>query len=110
MGKRLNIKLKDNIEPSILLEYGFKPKYDEDTGDVKEFIKRFHISGEGYEETYFSFVLYPKHGGGGLFRKAFYYEAWMSGFKWNDLCDKNALAMLFDLITKGIIEIDYSLT
>lgn len=108
--KRLNIKLKDNIDPSILLEYGFKPKYDEDTGEVKKYIKTFHISGEGRDVTYFSFELYTKHVLGGLFHKGFYFDAWMSGFSWRDLCNKEVLEMLFDFITKGIIEIDYSLT
>ena len=34
MAEYLNLKLKDGIEPSALVKYGFVPKYDEDTGEI----------------------------------------------------------------------------
>ena len=39
MTRQLNLKIKDGIEPAVLLNYGFAPKYDEDTGEIKEYIK-----------------------------------------------------------------------
>ena len=104
MSERLNLKLKDGVDPSVLLKYGFVPKYDEDTGEIKKYIKKIHISGKHPDEHYFSFVLYTKHILGGIFRKNLYYKAWMTGFQWNCLCEKEALQLFYDLIIDGIVE------
>lgn len=101
---RLNLKLKDGVEPSVLLKYGFVPKYDEDTGEIKKYYKKIHIADKKPDEKYFSFVLYTKHILGGIFRRRFYYEAWMTGFYWDDLCHKEALQLFYDLIQDGIVE------
>lgn len=106
MAERLNLKLKDGVEPSVLLKYGFVPKYDEDTGEVKEYIKKIHIEGKKPDERHFTFVLYTKHLLGGIFRRIFYYRAWMSGFSWSNVCEKEAIQLLYDLINDGIVEPD----
>lgn len=98
--KNLNLKLKDGVEPSVLIEYGFVPKYDEDTGEIKAYIKEFPID----DEKYFTFVLYTKHILGGIFRRSFCYKAWMTGFNWSHICGKEALQLLYDLIIDGIVE------
>lgn len=103
MSKRLNLKLKDGIEPSVLLKYGFLPKYDEDTGKIKEYRKKVHIFGKYPYEKHFTFVLYTKHIIRPL-RRNLYYEAWMSGFDWDGLCHKEALQTFYDLIIDGIVE------
>lgn len=104
MAEYLNLKLKDGIEPSVLLKYGFAPKYDEDTGEIKEYTKKIHIDGKKPDEKYFTFVLYTKHILGGIFRRSFYYKAWMTGFSWSNVCEKEALQLLYDLIIDGIVE------
>ena len=104
MTRMLNLKLKDGVEPSVLLKYGFAPKYDEDTGEIKEYRKKIHIEGKKPDERHFTFVLYTTHIMGGLFRRSFYYEAWMSGFSWNNVCEKEALQLLYNLIVDGIVE------
>ena len=104
MSYRLNLKLKDGVESSVLLNYGFVPKYDEDTGEIKEYIKKIHIDGRMPDEKHFTFVLYTNHINGGFFRKSFYYKAWMSGFSWSNICEKEALQLLYDLIIDGIVE------
>ena len=105
MSERLNIKLKDDVDASVLLKYGFVPKYDEDTGEIKEYRKKIYIEGKRLDEKYFTFVLYTNHIMGGLFRRSFYYEAWMSGFSWSNVCEKEALQLLYNLIVDGIVEI-----
>ncbi len=104
MSEQLNFKLKDGVEPSILVKYGFVPKYDEDTGEIKEYIKKFYIDADKLGEKHFTFVLYTKHISGGLFRRRFYYKAWLSGFSWSDVCDKEAFQLLYDLIIDGVVE------
>lgn len=104
MRNWLNLKLKDGIEPSALLNYGFAPKYDEDTGEIKEYIKKIHIDGKKPDEHHFTFVLYTKHILGSLFKRNFYYEAWMTGYQWDCLCHKEALQLFYDLIKDGIVE------
>lgn len=39
MSYSLNLQLKDGIQPEKLLEFGFIPKYDEDTGEIKEYYR-----------------------------------------------------------------------
>ena len=46
MSERLNIKLKGDVDASVLLKYGFVPKYDEDTGEIKEYRKKIYIEGK----------------------------------------------------------------
>lgn len=104
MSEYLNLKLKDEVEPSVLLKYGFVPKYDEDTGEIKEYKKKIHIEGKKPDEKYFTFALYTKHIMGGIFRRSFYYEAWMSAFSWSHICEKEALQLLYDLIRDGVVE------
>lgn len=102
MNCGLNLKLKDGVEPSVLLKYGFLPKYDEDTGKIKSYRKKIHIVGAYPEEQHFSFILYTKHIIK-MWRRRFEYEAWMTGFTWNGLCHKEVLQTLYDLIIDGIV-------
>ena len=104
--RKLNLTLKEGIGASVLLKYGFAPKYDEDTGEIKEYRKKIHIEGAGQDEKHFTFVLYTKNILGGIFRRSFYYKAWMTGFSWDDICQKEALQLLYDLIIDGIVEPD----
>ena len=100
----LNLKLKDGVDPSALLKFGFVPKYDEDTGEIKEYVKKIYI-GDKNKENHFTFFLYTETSTTGIiFRRHFYYIAWMTGFHWNDLCEKEALQLLYDLIIDGIVE------
>lgn len=108
MSRPLNLKLKDGVEPSVLVKYGFVPKYDEDTGQVKEYVKKFSIEAEIWQrpakENHFIFVLYTEQKKRGIFRRSFEYEAWMTGFQWDSLCKKEVLQLLYDLIIDGIVE------
>ena len=101
----LNIKLKDGLEPSVLLKYGFIPKYDEDTGKVKEYRKKIHIDGDERNEKYFTFVLNTRCINKGIFRRRFYCDAWMTMFSWSNICEKETMKLLYDLIVDGIVEL-----
>ena len=99
----LNLKLKDGVEPSELLKYGFVQKYDEDTGEIKEYTKKIHIARKGFQESHFTFVL-RKDNRSGIFSRFFKYEAWMTGFSWGNVCEREALKLLYDLFIDGIAE------
>ena len=105
MANELNLKLKDKVEPSVLLKYGFTPKYDEDTGKVKEYRKKIHIEGKHPDEKHFTFVLKTRCTTKGIFRRKICYEAWMTGWSWSSICEKEAMQLLYDLITDGIVEL-----
>ena len=95
-----NQDLQDkNEEEKLLKEYSYKEKVLK-----KEYKKKIHIEGKKPDEKYFTFVLYTKHIMGGIFRRSFYYEAWMSGFSWSNVCEKEALQLLYDLFIDGIVE------
>ena len=97
----LNLKLKDNIDASILQNYGLKPKYDVDTGNIVEYCCRFEV-GNG-KEKHFSFIYCTttqKH----WFRRMSY-QAWMTGFDWEDITSNECMKLLFRLIKDDIVEI-----
>ena len=102
----LNLKLKDGIDPSVLLKYGFIPKYDEDSGKVKMYLRKIHIDGANRDEKHFTFELHSEQISQGhfLFRRTFTYQAWMSMYSWSDVCEKEAMQLLYDLIIDGIVE------
>lgn len=104
MNNLLNLRLRKEIDPSILVKYGFTPKYDEDTGEVKEYIKKIHVSDTPPRDKYFTFVLETEHTKCSIFRRRFSYNAWMTGFCWNHVCEKEALQLLYNLIIDGIVE------
>lgn len=96
----LNLKLKDGIEPKELEKYGFVPKYDIDTGKVKEYQRKFAI--DNNKDKYFKFILHTEtklH-----WFKRFEYESCMTGFNWSDAVNNDCMKMLYDLIINGIVE------
>lgn len=38
------LKIKDNVDLKELEKFGFKPKYDEDTGEIKKYVKKAQYS------------------------------------------------------------------
>lgn len=98
----LNLKLKDGVEPKELEKFGFVPKYDVNTGKIKEYQKEFIINPSRGDKKYFKFILYTET----KYRwfRRFEYEAWMSGFDWSDVTDDKCMKMLYDLILNGIVE------
>lgn len=105
MSELFNLKLKDGVEPSALVKYGFAPKYDEETGQIKKYVKEILISvGKSniQEKHYFTFELYTDTSS--FWRRIFHYTAWMTGFQWASLCKKEAVQLLYDLIIDGIVE------
>ena len=102
MSRHLNLQLKDGVGPKELLKYGFLPKYDEDTGEIKEYYRKFVI--DNFGERHFTFSLYPKSGGWFKWLKRFEYTAWMSGFNWGDVTTDECMKLLYDLIINGIVE------
>lgn len=100
----LNLQLKDGVEPSELLQFGFAPKYNEDTGEIKEYRREIVIDRESAvsEKKYFVFVVRKSWLRRGF--KRFEYDAWMTGFSWSDVATTECMQLLYDLFTKGIAE------
>ncbi|MBR3592171.1 MAG: hypothetical protein IKL46_04900 [Clostridia bacterium] len=96
----LNLQLKDGIEPKELLKFGFVPKYDTDTGEIKEYYRKFWINEQ--EKRHFTFVLH-RDWHSKLFKR-FEYEAWMTGFNWSEVATPECMQMLYELIINGIVE------
>lgn len=102
MSNDCNLKLKDNIEADILTKYGFKPKYDTDTGEVVEYYIKFNIRGN--PEKHFTFICETNKKMQWFFRR-FSYKAWMTGYEWSDIASKECMELIFKLIKDDIIEI-----
>lgn len=100
MSYSLNLQLKDGIQPEKLLEFGFIPKYDEDTGEIKEYYRKFKIDED--RNRHFTFILHRDFRNG-LFKRVSY-SAWMSGFNWSSVATTECMQLLYDLFMNGIVE------
>jgi hypothetical protein len=98
--KKFNLKLKENVNAEILLNYGFKPRYDVDTGEIVEYYRKFEIDNE--RSTYFTFHVFTCKKR--CWFKYLSFDAWMSGFDWSRLTTKECLELLFNLIRDDIVE------
>jgi hypothetical protein len=98
---KYNLKLKENVNADILLNYGFKPKYDVDTGKVIEYYRTLKVDDSKYRHFTFEVVACEKH----FWFKHFFYDAWMSMFNWGDVTTKECLELLFSFIKDDIVEI-----
>lgn len=79
------LKVKDNYDISQLTQFGFKAKYDEDTGEICRFINK--------KETCKGITIYFEIG-----------KTWRTeGFVVTDI-DIEFLPLLYDLIISGILE------
>ncbi|MBE7092727.1 MAG: hypothetical protein E7365_06075 [Clostridiales bacterium] len=99
MSYGLNLKLKENVGAEILLNYGFKPKYDIDTGKIVSYCRKIEIDKREKHFT-FSVVACKKQ----YWFKHIFYDAWMSGFDWDSFVRKECLELLFQLIKDDIVE------
>lgn len=97
----MNLKLKEGINPDILKKYGFKPKYNCDTGEVEKYILK--IQTNKNSDEYFKFEVF--HIGGTKLFSHLNYEAWLSGYTWGNLVNSEFLSILFSLIKDDIIEL-----
>lgn len=100
MSYNFNLKLKENVDAEILLKYGFRPKYDVDTGEVIEYYRELDINNEKEKFFRFEVVAYKKS----HWFKHFFCKAWMSGFNWGDVTTKECLELLFQLIKDNVVE------
>lgn len=98
----LNLKLKDGVEPKELEKFGFVPKYDVNTGEIKKYQRKFVIDSKAADEKYFTFIVHTEVRSR-WFRR-FERKSWMSGFNWSDIADEQCMQMLYDLIINGIVE------
>lgn len=95
-----NLKLKENINPEILLNYGFKPKYDVDTGKIIEYYRELKIDSGKDRHFTFRVVACERN----YWFKHFFYDVWMSGFDWENVTTKECLELLFQFIKDDIVE------
>lgn len=47
------LRVLDGVEMTKLIDYGFKPKYNEDTGALDRFVKVYHYDNDTYYDTYY---------------------------------------------------------
>lgn len=90
------LKLKKGINPETLIKYGFKKKFDEDSGEVTDYYYQYSIDGK---QKHFTFWLKSY--------KPYFFKttAWMSGFDWDNLTSAEIMKLLFNLIKDDIIEV-----
>ena len=90
------LKIKDNVDLKELEKFGFVPKYDENTGEVKEYYK--YVYGEDkLNERKFRFEIFPY----GRFIKHY---AWLNCATWHDIANDEVQDTLYDLIKADLVE------
>lgn len=93
------LKIKDNIDLKELEKYGFKPKYDEDTGLVKEYyINCVERIGHDTFKTKISFS--PQ------FERFYFWKKRVIAWELNDIdwIREGVPDVLYDLIQAGLVE------
>ena len=96
------LKIKDNVDLKELEKYGLKPKYDENTGEIKGY------SCEKYEHFYRRFLKINKKKKNILFRK--YKEMYIIDEdyfiknSWGNKDDTCDFDLLYDLIKADLVE------
>lgn len=93
------LKIKDDVELEELEKFGFKPKYDEDTGKVIEYRKLTY--GKKDEINAERVVMYFKPR---TFGRIFKVRAWISLADWSSGVSNEYMDTLYDLIQAGLVE------
>ena len=92
------LKIKDRVSIKILEGYGFKPKYDEDTGDITAYV---YIN---KEQPYFGLKASKQQKTIRVFKKAVFKKVRVEEWRINPHNDLFDIDMLYELIKLGIIE------
>ena len=95
------LKIKDNVDLKELEQFGFKPKYDENTGELKEYYKEYceKINEAMYSEK-IGFYIKKK-------RRLFSTKIKCCGYVWNVFSEKfgsEMMDLIYDLIKADLVE------
>ena len=95
------LKIKDDVDLKELKKFGFKPKFDEDTGEVKCYIKEFKIKDDRYVNGVVKeYIIFEIH----RTKKFINKKRWCCGATWNTFDSTKLEDFLYDLITAGLVE------
>ena len=95
------LKIKDSVDLKELEKFGFKPKYDEDTGELKEYYKEYRekINGISYFEQIGFYIVKEK--------RLFSTKRNCCGRTWdifNEKFGSEIMNLLYDLIKADMVE------
>lgn len=95
------LKIKDDVDLKELEKFGFKPKYDEDTGELKEYYKEYLTNEDGhrYYETIRFYVIKS--------RRLFLTRCNCCGGTWDVFHSKfgyEIIDLIYDLIKADLVE------
>ena len=95
------LRIKDNVDLKELEKFGFKPKYDEDTGELKEYYKEYceKINESMYSEKIGFYIKKEK--------RLFSTKIRCCGYVWNIFSERfggQMMNLLYDLIKAGLVE------
>ena len=95
------LKIKDNVDLKELEKYGFKPKYDEDTGELIEYyIDYAEKIGKRYYNSIIKFYIVKK-------TKLFSTKRWCISEYWDFFREEygeEMMNLIFDLIKADLVE------
>ena len=95
------LKIKDGVDLKELEKLGFKPKYDEDTGELKVYIKEFIVKNKHYvDEKCKEYIIFEIYKINRFINK----KRWCCGATWNTFDSTVLEDCLYDLIQAGFIE------
>ena len=95
------IKVKDDVNLKELEKFGFKPKYDENTGELKEYYKEYceKINESMYSEKIGFYIKKEK--------RLFSTKIQCCGYVWNIFSERfggQMMNLLYDLIKADLVE------
>ena len=95
------LKIKDDVDLKELEKFGFKPNYDEDTGELKEYYKEYltNLDGYRYSETIRFYIIKST--------KLFSTKCICCGGTWDVFHDEfgyKIIDLIYDLIQANLVE------
>ena len=90
------LKIKDSVDLKELEKFGFKPKYDENTGEVAEYYKLFYGE-DKLNKHKFKFIVQA-------YGRIFTHYGWLSCATWHDIANSEVQDAIYDLIQANLVE------
>lgn len=92
------LKIKNNVDLKELEKFGFKAKYDEDTGDIKRYIKQETNYGFDYNKDYTVISVEKVEKQQGRYDTIYFWQIHLEEKTYK------SMDLLYDLIQAGLVE------
>lgn len=92
------LKIKNNIDLKRLEDFGFRPKYNVDTGKIEKYIKEYTYYGFDANRDYIAISVEKSEWQEGQYNTVEFWQLYL------EKATEKSIDLLYDLIISGIVE------